>query len=1219
MIAYLLFFLALLGLGGAAILKLHLPPLWVALAVAGVTLLVLGGAWVVKRIRARRAARNLEGALQQQAAEELKTVRPDLQPEIKAMQAEFTKAVEALKTSKLSRGGKDALAVLPWYLIVGPPGAGKSTALRNSGLKFPYLSSSKGGGVRGVGGTRNCDWWLTNEAVILDTAGRYVASEDERPEWLAFLDTLIKHRPRRPINGLIVAVSIDELLTMDPQAAGELGQGIRERLDEITSRLRMLVPVYLMVTKCDLLPGFVEMFSDLPRSERGQLWGFTIPMDAQKEASTELLLQRFDELTAVLEQRSIKRIGEERQQETRERIHQFPQKFDALRKTLSEFVQPLFLENIFQDTPVFRGLYFTSATQDVRSVELVAPSAGDVFGTTNGRPQAETTAEGRSYFLWDVFTKVMFLDQKVAVRSSAEELRLRKRRLVLAGAAFAATALVLCLPTLAFFKNRELAQEVRDAITVVNADRKDDISRVQDLTPLRAQLQELTSHRTDGVPFWMRFGMYKGDTLFPVAQSFYNASLRRVLLGLQYERIQQSLMLFSQNQARLDWKPSSDDYRKHFEDLKMYLLITQPRAQGEPELDEAHREWLVRKMVEHWTNVKGTSGQVDLEQTISRHAATYIRMLAEEPERLAFPRDDRVVRAARRALNRVPLATLELEQIIADAGREYPDVYLEELVGAIPAFQTKKKIRGAFTKNAWENVVSPRLASAFENRQTWVLDRDSAEDEKATRAQLRTDYFETYIQEWNDFLLSIRVQEPNNLEQTQELIDSLLRGKPTAYGRLFQSVVHNVQLEKRARGAKEKEEPGLMEKLFASKEDAEKKAPPKLIDARATNGSEELRPRDVEVAFAPLIRFVTQLNSTDDIQEKQTALQFYEDHLLVVQATLLAVKEKPAESRLALDKIKSTKLMVEALVRQQEGASAILERLLMPPLRNVDITITTGVANGKSGLWCEQIVKPYEDLMAGRYPFVATSLLEAPLPEIAEYLRPEGGTIRKFYKEQLLEDVAPKGRKWDFMVPQSASNYRPEMLTFLEKSSALASTLFVGDSVDPLVRFQVRIRAGTSADNAASEISAVSFTLDGTDETYRNGPDTVWKPMTWPGAAGKLGAHIHVEHASGATGDIDEPGEWGLFRLLERVKRIEPSADGRYFTAIWEIEDMKGALVSIDIRPERTSNPFFGLSGNKGKLMQIFRDPGLQPPRGIARGDTNCGAGKHLVAQDGPP
>lgn len=1215
MIAYILFFVALLGLGWAAIFKLSLPPLWVGLAVAGVSLLVLGGAWLIKRIRARKAAKNLEGALQQQAEDELKTVRPDLQPEIKAMQAEFSKAVEALKTSKLSRGGKDALAVLPWYLIVGPPGAGKSTALRNSGLKFPYLSA-KGGGVRGVGGTRNCDWWLTNEAVILDTAGRYVASEDDRPEWFAFLDTLIKHRPHRPINGLIVAVSIDELLSMDPQAAGELGQGIRERLDEITSRLRMLVPVYLMVTKCDLLPGFVEMFSDLPRSERGQIWGFTVPMDAQKEASTDLLLERFDELTSVLEQRAIQRIGQERQQETRERIHQFPQKFDALRKTLSEFVQPLFLENIFQDTPVFRGLYFTSATQDVRPVELVSPSAGDTFGTVNGRPQTETSAEGRSYFLWDVFTKVMFLDQKVAVRSSAEELRLRKRRLVLSAASFVATALVLFLPTLSFFQNRALARDVRDAITAVDLDRRDDINRMQDLTPLRNQLQELTQHRTGGIPFWMRFGMYKGDQLFPVAQDFYNGALRRVLLGLQYERIQQSLMLFAQNQDRPDWKPSSADYRQHFEDLKMYLLITQPRAQREPELDEAHREWLVRRMVEHWTNVKGTTGEVNIEQTVSRHAQTYIRMLAEDPERLAFPRDDRVVRAARRALNRVPLATLELEQIIADASREYPDVTLEELVGAVPSIHAGKRIRGAFTKNAWENVVRPRLASAFENRQAWVLDRDSKEDEKATRAELRTRYFQAYIQEWFDFLRSINVQEPKNIDQTQELIDSLLRGKPPAYGRLFQALVRNVQLEKRAATDKDDKTPGWLKSLIEKEEDTPK-ATAGLIDERSPSGEQELMPRDVERAFAPLIRFTTQTSKTEDGEEALTSLDFYQDQLALVQNTLLAVKEKPAESRLLLDKIKSTRATVELLIRKQESGAAILERLLLPPLRDVGTFVHEGVANNKSKQWCELIVAPYERLMAGRYPFVRNSLRDAPLLEVAEYLRFEGGTVRKFYKEQLLEDVAPKGRKWEFVSPQSGVDYKPELLTFLEKSGALAFTLFPGDTMDPVVRFQVRIRAGTSADNSASEISSVTLTLDGTDETYRNGPDTVWKQMTWPGQAGKLGAHIHVEHTSGASGDIDEPGEWGLFRLLERVKRIEPSADGRYFTATWEIEDMKGALVSIDFRPERTANPFFGLSGNTGKLMQIFRDPGLQPPRGISRGDMDCGG--QLVTQDGAP
>ena len=96
-------------------------------------------------------------------------------------------------------------------ILLGPPGAGKSTALKNSGLQFPYLSS-RGGGVRGVGGTRNCDWWLTNEAVVLDTAGRWSTQEEDHDEWLAFLGLLKKHRPRKPLNGLITAISIGDVV-----------------------------------------------------------------------------------------------------------------------------------------------------------------------------------------------------------------------------------------------------------------------------------------------------------------------------------------------------------------------------------------------------------------------------------------------------------------------------------------------------------------------------------------------------------------------------------------------------------------------------------------------------------------------------------------------------------------------------------------------------------------------------------------------------------------------------------------------------------------------------------------------------------------------------------------------------------------------------------------------------------------------------------------------
>ena len=127
---------------------------------------------------------------------------------------------------RLGTAGRDALYYLPWYTIIGPPGAGKSTALRNSGLRFPHLSDS-GGGVKGLGGTRNCDWWLTNQAVVLDTAGRWATQEEDHDEWIAFLNMVKKHRPRKPLNGLITAISIGDI--------------VKNRIDELQAERDQLV------------------------------------------------------------------------------------------------------------------------------------------------------------------------------------------------------------------------------------------------------------------------------------------------------------------------------------------------------------------------------------------------------------------------------------------------------------------------------------------------------------------------------------------------------------------------------------------------------------------------------------------------------------------------------------------------------------------------------------------------------------------------------------------------------------------------------------------------------------------------------------------------------------------------------------------------------------------------------------------------------------------
>ena len=102
----------------------------------------------------------------------------------------FDEALQALKTRRNGAGLYD----LPWYMIIGPPGAGKTTVLVNSGLNFPLAQKFGKEALRGVGGTRSCDWWFTDQAVLLDTAGRYTTQDSNQAAdaagWTAFLQLL---------------------------------------------------------------------------------------------------------------------------------------------------------------------------------------------------------------------------------------------------------------------------------------------------------------------------------------------------------------------------------------------------------------------------------------------------------------------------------------------------------------------------------------------------------------------------------------------------------------------------------------------------------------------------------------------------------------------------------------------------------------------------------------------------------------------------------------------------------------------------------------------------------------------------------------------------------------------------------------------------------------------------------------------------------------------
>ena len=370
-------------------------------------------------------------------------------------------------------GSQQYLYNLPWYVFIGAPGAGKTTALVNSGLRFPLADRLGREAVRGVGGTRNCDWWFTDEAVFLDTAGRYTTQQSDRDvdasAWKSFLELLKKSRPRRPINGVLVTVSVGDLLQQTPAEREAHTQAVRARVQELYQTLGLRIPVYVLVTKSDLLAGFSEFFAAMGKEERAQAWGFSLPY-GKEGLDPGPMSAELERLERRLYDRLPERLEEERDAARRALLYGFPQQFALLRDRLVQFVESAFTPSKFEAKLVLRGVYFTSGTQEGSPIDRVMGALARGFGLERRLLPAQH-ASGRSYFLTRLLREVVFQEAGLA----GFDLRWERRRQWLQTGAIAACGVVLVLATLAWWvsaaRNRRYLAEVSGvACKVFHAD-----------------------------------------------------------------------------------------------------------------------------------------------------------------------------------------------------------------------------------------------------------------------------------------------------------------------------------------------------------------------------------------------------------------------------------------------------------------------------------------------------------------------------------------------------------------------------------------------------------------------------------------------------------------------------------------------------------------------------------------------------------------------------
>jgi len=380
-----------------------------------------------------------------------KTLQESERKNLDEVQARFTEAVAALKRSHLKKLG-NPLYVLPWYMVIGESGSGKSTAIKSAKLESPFAEMTQ---VSGLAGTKNCDWWFFEQAIIIDTAGRYAIPVDEgrdKDEWQKFLGLLVRFRKKEPLNGLVVTVAADRLLEGGADELAEDGRQIRRRIDELMRVLGSKFPVYVLATKCDLIQGMTQFSDQLEEELLKQAFG-AINHDNTQDYPAFLarvmhtLRERLATLRLLIFHKPTAKIPDPA-------LLLFPEEFARLQSGLAAFMQSAFQANPYQETPMLRGLFFSSGRQEGSPYSHFLKA----LGLIEDRQVLPGTSRG--LFLHDFFARILPKERGLFAPTK-QAMAWNKLTLNLGLLAWVAIGIAVCgLLSFSFVKNMGIIRSV---------------------------------------------------------------------------------------------------------------------------------------------------------------------------------------------------------------------------------------------------------------------------------------------------------------------------------------------------------------------------------------------------------------------------------------------------------------------------------------------------------------------------------------------------------------------------------------------------------------------------------------------------------------------------------------------------------------------------------------------------------------------------------------
>lgn len=1044
-----------------------------------------------------------------------------ISPECQVLNDSFNQAIDFLnKRLAKIQVREGAIYTLPWYLVIGTKGSGKSSLLAHSGIRFAEAQRFVNLNPPETQATL-LNWWFTHAGVLIDVPGLYIDQPDYMSHthegWLELLRLLKTKRRNQPLNGIIITVKINELLESQNEKNHDSILLIYRRLQECLSYLKCDFPVYIIATHVDALAGFNAYFDDLGAAERTHAWGITFYDQQNKSLKpAETFNSEFDQLVKRLHERVLWRIHQERNLSKRALIRDFPLQFNQLKEPLTRMINELMQIPQHKNSIQFRGLFFTSATVNLQEDQL-DPLFSSISRSYELVPLKYVPPHTRNipaYFIKQLLLDFVFAEAKVAVENVKTNYRDNWLQLSSYGFAFGFLLLATIMWTYHFNDQYGKLNATADAITQYKL-LNDNFNNygAPALTQLLPALNALriANNMTQQLPSEWLFELNpnKQATLNTLAAEVYQTQLQtRFMPALQK-------LLITQLSNTSDNTPNN-----LYASLKIYLMLSDPSHRDGPFI----KNWIH----DHWSylGVDNHSEQTQLDKHLSA---------ALNSKFPALPMDISVVNNVRNILNSLPSATLAYS--ILDNHFSASTIYPLSSSAQNYTSMTipNDGISNIYTSTQFDNIyqaINEAADTIIEGN--WVLgDRGNnssiSSDKPKLQQDIRLAYLNDYVNAWQNWLNTIKINHFNNLSDASSALQELSSNNSPLF-QILTAIANNTSANT------------LQIDHFSSFDAAD-------IQTTLINHFQDLN----DIALSSNDRTLSLQQMAMTLNQLQQYIQNIAQASDSEQAAFSAAKE-----RMKGDNGDPISLLMLEANQAPEPLKTWLNSIAM----NCWQLILNNAHNYINTQWQTNVLAVYNEQLNNRYPLYINADEDINLSDFTNYFKPNG-LVQNYFNTYLAPFVDTTGVQWQWRNRDglSVANSLPVLDQF-ERSNIIQKMFF--DKYGTLnINFTMQLI------NLDSTVKSIDITING-QKTTSSSQNTSLTYLSWPGQNDVNNVTINLLNDQQQILTVSEDGPWALFKVLDKTN-LRQDKDSEHFSFIIDMNNLTAKYSLIASTP---INPF---------------------------------------------